>query len=153
MASETELAWAAGFFDGEGSVSVVRRSPRGRYWYPLVQVGNRERSPIERFKEIVGAGFIYTRHQDGFHMWGAASRKAEKVLLQIIPYLVNKRKQAELALLSRKYYTENRTEINLALIAAKVRSLNSKKGRRNEILGFDEKAPSAWYSDEKTPSP
>ena len=101
MAKPTELAWAAGFFDGEGSVSVVQR-PHGTYWYPLVQVGNKEMGPVERFREIIGTGFIFTRRQDGFNMWVAASKKAEKTLVQIIPYLVNKKKQAELALLARK---------------------------------------------------
>ena len=67
MTRSTELAWAAGFLDGEGSISVVQYP--GRYsWYPLAQVGNKERKPVERFREIVGTGFMFKRRQDGFYM-------------------------------------------------------------------------------------
>jgi hypothetical protein len=139
LAKATELAWAAGFFDGEGSVSVVQK-PRGTYWYPLVQVGNRERGPVERFKEIVGTGFIFKRKQDGFNMWVAAARKAEETLVQILPYLINKKRQAELALLARTYYSEQRKGVDLVSIARQIRSLNSKKGRRLEIRPLSEEA-------------
>lgn len=99
----------------------------------LVQAGNKEMVPVERFREIVGTGFIFRRRQDGFNMWVAASKKAEHALVQMIRYLVNKRRQAELALLARKYYSEGRREIDLAQIAREIRMLNSKKGRRLEI--------------------
>jgi hypothetical protein len=132
LPKETDLAWAAGFFDGEGSVSVVQR-PHGTYWYPLVQVGNKDGTTVERFREIVGTGFTFRRRQDGFNMWVASSKKAEHALVQIIPYLINKGKQAELALLARKYYSEGRREIDLVQIAREIRMLNSKKGRRLAI--------------------
>lgn len=115
------------------------QKPHGTYWYPLVQVGNRERGPIDRFREIIGTGFIFTRRQDGFNMWVAASKKAEKTLIQIVPYLVNKKKQAELARLARKFYSEDRKDIDMASIARQIRSSNSKKGRRLPIRPFPEK--------------
>ncbi|OLB68611.1 hypothetical protein AUI06_10355 [archaeon 13_2_20CM_2_52_21] len=134
MPKEIELAWAAGFFDGEGSISVVQR-PHRDYWYPLVQVGNKERTPIERFRGIIGTGFIFTRRQDRFNMWVAASKKAEHALVQIVPYLVVKQKQAQLVLLARKYYSDGRRDIDLVQIAREIRMLNSKKGRRLQIPG------------------
>jgi len=105
----------------------------GTIGYPLVQVGNKERTPIERFRGIIGTGFIFTRRQDRFNMWVAASKKAEHALVQIVPYLVVKHKQAQLALLARKYYSDGRRDIDLVQIAREIRMLNSKKGRRLQI--------------------
>jgi hypothetical protein len=48
-----ELAWAAGFFDGEGCFSF---SPAGRY--VCVSVGQTEREPLDRFKRAVGFGNV-----------------------------------------------------------------------------------------------
>jgi hypothetical protein len=69
--------------------SVWFQQPRKNYWYPLIQVRNEERIPVERFKEIVGTGFPFTGRQDEFNMWVAASRKAEHALVQIAPQFVN----------------------------------------------------------------
>jgi len=68
-------------------------------------------------------------------MWVAASKKAEHALVQIVPYLVVKQKQAQLVLLARKYYSDGRRDIDLVQIAREIRMLNSKKGRRLQIPG------------------
>jgi hypothetical protein len=50
-----DLAWAAGFFDGEGCFSFTDRTG-----YATVAVGQVEREPLERFKAAVdGLGKIY----------------------------------------------------------------------------------------------
>ncbi|HVH16491.1 MAG TPA: hypothetical protein VNA15_12350 [Candidatus Angelobacter sp.] len=132
MAKEIEVAGQLDSSMGKARLVLVSvlTEPIG---IDLVQAGNKEMVPVERFREIVGTGFIFRRRQDGFNMWVAASKKAEHALVQMIRYLVNKRRQAELALLARKYYSEGRREIDLAQIAREIRMLNSKKGRRLEI--------------------
>lgn len=50
----TELAWAAGFFDGEGCVYVAKESVPKIYG-ELPQV---RREPLERFLAAVGRGYI-----------------------------------------------------------------------------------------------
>lgn len=57
--SREGLAWAAGFFDGEGAFSY---SPRGGF--AAVAIAQTSREPLDRFKEIVGVGTVggpYTR--------------------------------------------------------------------------------------------
>ena len=51
-----ELAWAAGFFDGEGSTFLNNRGARGRRWRPTVRlgIGQTDVRPLERFKAAVG---------------------------------------------------------------------------------------------------
>jgi len=53
LTSETERAWAAGFFDGEGSVSRCRSGGSGRY-YPSIHVSQVNPIPLIRFSLAVG---------------------------------------------------------------------------------------------------
>ena len=98
------IAWAAGFFDGEGCVNLVRNSNR-KSWYPELQVGNVHKQSLERFRDIVGTGKIYARKivrdYRQMYVWVAAARQAEHALRLLTPYMITKRKQAELALQSR----------------------------------------------------
>ena len=45
------LAWAAGFFDGEGYVACV---PRARGWRLVLRVDQAQPGPLYRFQEAVG---------------------------------------------------------------------------------------------------
>ena len=59
MTQEQELAWAAGFWDGEGCTSFfMRRSgpKRRRYRALLMQIYQSEQSTLERFRDAVGIG-------------------------------------------------------------------------------------------------
>jgi hypothetical protein len=52
-----ELAWAAGFFDGEGSTLVVRPKLKE---YLVLSVGQIDPKPLERFqKAVLNIGQIY----------------------------------------------------------------------------------------------
>lgn len=50
---ETELAWAAGFFDGEGHVGVHRDKRPGRNLKLQIGIEQADKRPLERFKEAV----------------------------------------------------------------------------------------------------
>lgn len=59
----TELAWAAGFFDGEGSVRAAWNAGKAqapnRTRSLRCVVGQREREPLDRFAAAVGVGKVY----------------------------------------------------------------------------------------------
>ena len=74
MTTPEELAWAAGFFDGEGSVRAkwnMKGPRRNRAIHAIV--GQREREPLDRFQAAVGVGKVYgpsyTQTRDGKPMW------------------------------------------------------------------------------------
>ena len=48
-----EVAWAAGFFDGEGCFSYSEASV-----YVAVSIGQTEREPLDRFRAVVGVGKV-----------------------------------------------------------------------------------------------
>ena len=59
MATSEELAWAAGFFEGEGSVSIQRDKRRPHHpGYPVAQISNTDKEILDRFSLIIGVGSI-----------------------------------------------------------------------------------------------
>jgi hypothetical protein len=50
-----ELAWAAGFYDGEGCTGVNRGNGHA---YPLLQLNQTDQRPLARFARAVGQGAI-----------------------------------------------------------------------------------------------
>lgn len=108
---ETEVAWAAGFFDGEGSIFVNKqRVPRperaGSPVYdivsPNISISQVDRRPLERFARVVGgrevSGPYKPRHEKAreYYRWDACGRPSvHRVLCILWPYLSEaKREQA-----------------------------------------------------------
>lgn len=91
--ADNELAWAAGFFDGEGY------SARKAGKYPHIGITQKERTVLDRFAAAVGAGKVYgpycthnVRFQ--YHLQGA--RAVRCVFDRLNPYLSEpKREQFE----------------------------------------------------------
>ena len=113
MSRETDLAWAAGIIDGEGHIGLyLSHTNTGDCYVLKVAVVNTSLKMLERLKEIFGTGVINNRPQRQAHhkqQWCfyACSKKAEKILDAVRPYLVAKLDQAELGLLSRKYIRQH----------------------------------------------
>jgi len=75
--SETDLAWAAGFIEGEGSIFIGRRWRRDRkYWETrvVISVCNTDRTLLEVLKKLFG-GSISTRNMKERHKSGNLGRK------------------------------------------------------------------------------
>ena len=100
----TELAWAAGLFEGEGSFS---RSAKGRVRASLKMV---EESSVRRFHDAVGVGKVYGPYgpykkqtdKDGYErrpyfMWIASEEDAAAVLLRLGPLLTGWRKPSAIS--------------------------------------------------------
>ena len=66
--SHTELAWAAGFFDGEGSMSLIKQ---GGHRYPRLHLEQVDREVLDRFNNAIGnLGIVfgpYTRKDAPAH--------------------------------------------------------------------------------------
>lgn len=90
----TEIAWAAGFFDGEGCVNIVKRKTANRPTLQLAvgQSGNTE--ALDRFTKAVGGGKVYgpynpktgTTHQISYK-WRAHGQEARRIMQLLDPYL------------------------------------------------------------------
>lgn len=87
MTDTHELAWAAGFFDGEGCAMCRNRSKEGRKRSLKIEIQQMRREPLDRFKEATGG--LGSIHQDGRGCWRyqTVCGNAEKVQALLWPYL------------------------------------------------------------------
>jgi len=102
-------AWAAGFWEGEGSVHITRRRKLGKRNQRLVShklrvtCTNTKLEPLFLFKERWG-GYTHKRkpklgrNHIGATHWIVGNKLAEQFLSDILPYLVFKKEQAEIGL-------------------------------------------------------
>lgn len=150
MTNPTERAWAAGFIDGEGCISVVRCTPQGmarEQVQVLLDVAQMKPEPLQYLVALFGGRIRIGGPSKGIYYWRLYGRKAGVVLQVVLPYLVAKRRQAELCLelLSMqqgpgRHRSETVYARSLA-IAEELRALNLRRPRHAERLS--ELAPSA----------
>lgn len=103
---ETELAWAAGFFDGEGSSKRIYNhytTKKGEVRKPtsnvVLSVAQTALKPLERFKEAVGGiGHIngpykYRANQRPYWVWSASYFSGRLVFKRLEKYLCSIKKE------------------------------------------------------------
>jgi len=91
---EIERAWAAGFFDGEGTIS--SQGAKGtKKRYLKIRVAHVDPRPLRRFAAAVGMGNVTgpLTHRRGngrwsdFYSWQLAGSRAEEALTRLRPWL------------------------------------------------------------------
>lgn len=107
MAAVTDLAWAAGFIDGDGSFSITRlgKSVSGVVRLQAqVSVTSKDIRPVTKLIEVLGGTAEVIHHGSGglkpfssYYHWRLRGKKAYDAIKLIEPYLVLKREQANLA--------------------------------------------------------
>jgi len=112
-------AYYAGFFDGEGSISIVRRKPHGHILH--VDVGQVDRRPLDALKTRFG-GTVQrqARHSYGqrdLWYWKVSARSALPFLEAVLPHLIVKREQAELALAFQRRRLQGADRRNAGVVA------------------------------------
>lgn len=103
-----ELAYAAGYFDGEGSISIlaVTKYESERVYHRLqISVASTDEEPLRwlhaRFGGWVGKAITPRGGQRPAQRWTATDRVAENFLRQIRPWLIIKAERADLGLAFR----------------------------------------------------
>lgn len=104
--SFTDLAWAAGIVDGEGSIGIYR-APQRRYpglfsYRVSLHVANTDPRMLLRMEDIFGGRIYPMRKSSGqqrpLGQWVALNADALTALRAMRPYLVCKADQADVAL-------------------------------------------------------
>ena len=107
--SVTDLAWAAGFIDGDGVISMYKRKDRRQEFRVVVRAMNTNRIALDKLHVMFG-GSVHpminaedacARGWKPSFYWSAGDCKAEQAIKLIAPFLVLKREQAALALRAR----------------------------------------------------
>ena len=86
-------AYFAGFFDGDGSVTICKREGRktnhSATHYMLVQITNFVKEPLELVSEIFGGSFHPVKtDKSSAWKWSLTGEKARIFLENIYPYLI-----------------------------------------------------------------
>ena len=136
------LAYIAGIIDGEGCIYVRKVKPGKRYKYIqhsiCIAVNNTDKKMIDFLQNNFPAYVRGYKNNNSVHrrkvwVWSIQNKKAEEVLKCILPYLITKKEQAELAIQisETKKYTGVRAKIMLKtfLEAIKLREILSEKIR------------------------
>jgi hypothetical protein len=108
MSKSHDLAWAAGFFDGEGYITIGRRSSSVngkiyRHHYLRIGINHVAKEPINEMVRILGGSVEYQNinsvqgNRIPRTRWICNTKKAEEVLREMMPYFRNKNKAAEIA--------------------------------------------------------
>jgi hypothetical protein len=101
----TAHAWAAGIIDGEGCIH-IRSQVQAILAVSVTQSGVEVPEMLTRLRDLYGGSITRAVYAGGnrrpSRTWSVAARKAEALLLSVLPYLVEKRDQADIALEFRK---------------------------------------------------
>ena len=115
--NETDLAWAAGFFDGEGSVQVVARKNGNKFQYFQLTINAPQinKEPLLKLQamfhgQINPVKGLGTRRQS--YTWTLHAAKAKDALNLMLPYLIVKRNEAELALQFQSTLSKYRRDLD-----------------------------------------
>ncbi len=100
-ATELDKGYAAGFFDGEGSITIAK--PRERRGYTVEIAIAQRYEDVLIWLQTTWGGSIRTCHQilgtcHRIKKWQCSSAKAAQFLFDVFPYLKGKQKIAKLAL-------------------------------------------------------
>ena len=102
MSEQTQYAWAAGFFDGEGCVSLHSQD---RWTCARIIMAQKDIRPLEHFRSIFQLtekiSHDTRKHKTGvkvYYRLVVSGRSAADVLTKMLPYLTLKRDVAEVAL-------------------------------------------------------
>ena len=88
---EAILAYTAGIIDGEGYIGIVMGCKN--YLQRELRV-HMKHSEIPKFLLKQWGGKFYINRKQGTYYWTANTTKGDKVLKEILPYLVEKKQQA-----------------------------------------------------------
>jgi hypothetical protein len=104
---DTELAWCAGFFDGEGTTSYLKKD---NWIGPRMSVAQNNVVPLERFQKAVGYGKIYAHTTRlGMFQWTCQRKDDVKIVLdKLWPFLCEQKKEQALSIF--KMVADNQAE-------------------------------------------
>ena len=95
-----EIAYIAGFFDGEGCVRIKKANQGGNSYYIIAHLTNTNKNILEKVKDLFGGSIRIQEkgRNKKVYNWCITSAEAADFLRTLLPFLIEKQTQAELAL-------------------------------------------------------
>lgn len=119
--TETEKAWLAGIIDGEGCIWT--RFPKRKNVH--VEVKMCHKATVERIQQLYPGRFVKGR-LSGMSLkpqwlWSLDTNGARELLTLVLPYMVTKREQAEIAI----QLADRKTPRPMHILTVRLRELNA----------------------------
>lgn len=114
--SNKDIAWAAGFFEGEGYVQCVKRKNKKRTdRYFSISIAQVDRRPLDKFVEIFGGKVNgpygpYQTTKQAYYTYNSYSSIAVQAVTSMLPYLYRKGEQCTKALEEWKEYNDSKQQ-------------------------------------------
>ena len=134
-----DLAYAAGFFDGEGSVGIkMHKGKRGLFHTPYATVSQVRPEVLIWMRELFGGSIRFNEQGGKNGIWALqlSARKALNMLRALLPFLKVKKQEAQLVLEAFERKTINR----VAGVPQDLQDL--RQGNRLKIMAL--RKPSEW---------
>jgi hypothetical protein len=116
--SEVDLAWTAGFMDGEGCFTLLGRRSNVRKWdrRPSVSAAQVRLAPLVKLQGLYGGALRRTGRDSYAYQWVLSTREQLTVVPWILPYLVLKNEEAQIVLSYARLVNRSRrvSEENMA---------------------------------------
>ena len=144
MSKSHRLAWAAGFIDGDGFISIQDRNSRinGKQYkgyYLRLGACQANLAPLKELQSLFG-GSIRVKNsgpnKEGYNrkeqwVWTLSTNAVKEALLQIIPFMIHKKEVAQLALdfqatMGTTKQVSEDTKTYRALLQMKIKAINSR---------------------------
>lgn len=99
-----DLAWLTGFYEGEGTCGFyTAKTPTKRGYFTkklTMAIGQNERAVLEKVRDLVGYGYVWTRKGGVHSCYGVEGTKAFLLLSTMLPLMKSnyKREQVESAI-------------------------------------------------------
>lgn len=101
---EVEVAWCAGFLDGEGCIAL------GAAGSARIDMDQVVRSPLEKFKQVFGGKiYRYQREHGMVWRWTGRGELVGQVLQECLPHLTGKAAEARIMLQYLQFRRDNRS--------------------------------------------
>lgn len=116
---ETQYAWMAGYFDGEGSFMIIKNERKGYIYYDCrISVSSTEDVPLIECKNIAGGYFNKKKfkpsskneYAKSARLWYLKGTSLDNLLPKIYPYLVLKKEQCMLLMYFRSGFTRGASD-------------------------------------------
>lgn len=153
METELLLAWAAGFIDGEGCISVTestKAGDRNRQFQSVITASQVNRLPLDKLQELLG-GSVRPVRQPDYHglcyVWRIYGDNVLCAARLLVPFAIAKKRQLELVIEFQTTKGNRWEQVPLevharrAAIHAELRELNSKRIKRLDAERLSEETP------------
>jgi hypothetical protein len=97
---KNQVAWAAGFIDGEGCIGIYRTGANA-YRVSLSAGQKYNEEPLMRLQALFGGTIVRPKGKNRSYAnayWNLTSKRATDALKEMLPFLTVKREQAEVAI-------------------------------------------------------